>query len=485
MPADYESAAAGLSVSSSRSSDDDHHHPASKKTLSAAAAAAQLGGMDSSSTPASAADGRPDLPFRDDDDDNDDDPVADLHDAPPVPWARTRGNTTMSSASAASRLQSTPYALHGRRASSSHGPSTQGLRGRVVSAGAATLKATRNLYSRSAAHFVTLSPTQQFLVLAGGVLLLALTITLLVFSHKAWMLLGPVAASWRALPGGWVILWLLTFFVALPPLIGYSTMCTVAGFVWGFPLGWPIVATATVAGSTAAFLASRTVLSSYVDRLVGSDARFVALGQVLRRDGLGVLALVRFCPLPYSLSNGFLATIPSIQPAGFALATALASPKLLVHVFIGSRLAQLAEAGDTMTLGDRLVNYLSIGVGAFVGIGVGYFIYHRTMARVAELARTDAAAAGGRPLADGRSGGGRRTSGGGYADDDDADEGARLMDPNDAAALMVDDDDISLWDAAGDDDDDFVEGEVTGNGRYRDEEEAVGGTGKGTGGQQG
>lgn len=481
MPADYKSAAAGLSVSSP-SSDDNHHDPASK-TLSAAAAAAQLGGMDPSSSPAAAAaDDRSNLPFRDDDDDNDDnDDDVDLHDAPPVPWVRGRGNTTTSSASAASRRLSTPYALHGRRASSA-GASPQDLRGQVVSLGAKSFKAAHNLYSRSATIFAALSPTQQFLVLAGSVVLVALTITLLVFSHKAWMLLGPVAASWRAMPGGWLILWVLIFFVAFPPLIGYSTLCTVAGFVWGFPLGWPIAASATVAGSAAAFLASRTVFSSYVDRLVGSDARFVALGQVLRRDGIGVLALMRFCPLPYSPSNGFLATIPSIQPASFALATALASPKLLVHIFIGSRLALLAEAGDTMSFGDRVVNYLSMGVGATVGAGVGYVIYRRTMARAAELARADAA--GGRPLEDGRGGGGRRTGGGGggYADEDD--EGAHLMDPNDAAALMVDDDDISLWDANGDDDDDFVDGEETASSRYRDEEEAIGGAGKGTSGQQ-
>jgi uncharacterized membrane protein YdjX (TVP38/TMEM64 family) len=62
-----------------------------------------------------------------------------------------------------------------------------------------------------------------------------------------------------------------------------------------------------------------------VHRLVGRDHRFVALGQVLRRDGLGVLAMVRFCPLPYSLSNGFLATVPSVGVGGFAAATACAT----------------------------------------------------------------------------------------------------------------------------------------------------------------
>lgn len=445
MPADYKSAAAGLSVSPSPSNGN------SNSTPSAAAAASQLG-MDSSSPPSS----HSPSPFRDD---ANEDPAPD-HDAPPsstttpsIPWARSNNQP--------SRRLSTPYSRHGSH--SSAGPTD--LRGQLTALGATSLGTARNLYRQSTTMYAALSPTQQFLVLAAAVVLLALAVTLLVFSQKIFTLLGPVAVSWRALPGGWLIIWVLTFFVAFPPLIGYSTACTVAGFVYGFPLGWPIVATATVAGSSAAFVASRTIFSTYVDRLVGNDRRFVALGQVLRHDGLGVLALVRFCPLPYSLSNGFLATVPSIQTASFAMATAFASPKLLVHVFIGSRLALLAEKGDEMGFGDKLVNYLSMGVGGLVGAGVGYFIYRRTMARAAELAREEAET--GRPFEEGRT----RTD---YADEDGAGgEDARLMDPNDAAALMVDDDDISLWDQ---DNGEFEEEGRT-NGRYRDEEEAVGGNG--------
>lgn len=107
-------------------------------------------------------------------------------------------------------------------------------------------------------------------------------------------------------------------------MIGYSTAISVSGFVYGFPLGYPIVATATVAGSLTAFYTSRGIFSGYVHKLVGQDHRFIALGQVLRKDGIGMLTAVRFCPLPYSLSNGFLSTIPSIKPWMFAVSTALA-----------------------------------------------------------------------------------------------------------------------------------------------------------------
>lgn len=125
----------------------------------------------------------------------------------------------------------------------------------------------------------------------------------------------------------------------------------------------------------------------------------------------------------------------------------LYSPKLLVHVFIGSRIALLAEKGDTMTAGDKAINYLSMLIGAAVGLFVGLIIYRRTMARAAQLARED----GLDPTALATTEEGEA----GYLDSDNS----PLMDPEDAAVLMSDDD-ISLWERDGlengyhDDDDD-------------------------------
>ncbi|KAL1888195.1 Tlg2-vesicle protein [Sporothrix stenoceras] len=290
------------------------------------------------------------------------------------------------------------------------------------------------------AFYIRLTPMNKILFLALSAVSFTLGVLMLVYSHRIFAALGPMAKGWHDLKGGWILIWLLVFITGFPPIIGYSTACTLAGVVYGFPWGWPIAASANVVGSLAAFLASRGVLSRYVDRLVGSDHRFVALSQVLRHDGLWVLAAVRFCPLPYSLSNGFLATIPSITPLNFALSTAMASPKLLVHVFIGSRLAKLAEEGDSMSAGAKAINYISMAIFGLVGVGVGLFIFRRTMARAAEIAEEEA------QQEEGRVGGPRAA--GVYADTDaaDYDDNAPLMDPEDAdVAALMDDDDISLW----------------------------------------
>lgn len=65
------------------------------------------------------------------------------------------------------------------------------------------------------------------------------------------------------------------------------------------------------------------------------------------------------------------------------------SPKLFVHIFIGSRLALLASSGDKMTTRDRAINYVSMLVFGAVGAAVGYLIWKRTMSRAEELAHEE------------------------------------------------------------------------------------------------
>ncbi|KKP00794.1 hypothetical protein THAR02_07089 [Trichoderma harzianum] len=283
------------------------------------------------------------------------------------------------------------------------------------------------------AAFWKLSVLQRSLVVF--VILLGWTFIILsiLYSEAFFAWLATVSKSWREIPGGWLIAFMLIFVTSVPPIIGYSTANTIAGFVYGFPNGWPIAASACIIGSLAAFMACRTVLSGHVNKLIGNDHRFVALGQVLRRDGILYLTGIRFCPLPFSLSNGFLATIPSISPLSFVISTALSTPKLLIHIFIGSRLAIIAEQGDAMSLRDKIVNYTGMFIGGAIGAAAGFIIYRRTMARAEELAREEATINA------------AEEGIGGYEDTDDT-----LMDPEDAADVMGDDD-VSLWDNQGDD----------------------------------
>ncbi|KAK5171944.1 Tlg2-vesicle protein [Saxophila tyrrhenica] len=289
-----------------------------------------------------------------------------------------------------------------------------------------------------------LSPIQRAGLVVFNIGLIIFAILFLVYNERIFAWLSPAAKSWRNLSGGWLILWFMTFFTAFPPMIGYSTCVTIAGFVFGMQ-GWFIVATANVAGSICSFIISRTVLKEFVGRLTEKNTQFAALSLVIKHDGLKLLTMIRLCPLPYSLSNGAISTIPTVKWQDFGLATAIASPKLLLHIFVGSRLGDLAENGDKMDTKTRIVSYLSIIIGMVAGIATGYFVYVRTKARAKQLEAEEATAARAGP----------RTSNAGpdYIDDSDEQDARN--------ALRRGDDDISLHHTYEDD--------LEGGGGYRDE----------------
>lgn len=150
------------------------------------------------------------------------------------------------------------------------------------------------------------------------------------------------------------------------------------------------MAPATIIGSTISFVVSRSVLKTWVHRMVAHDSRFAALSLVLKHDGLKLLFMIRLCPLPYSLSNGAISTIPTVNWVNFMIATALASPKLLIHVFVGAKLGEIAEHGGEMDAKTKAISYLSVVIGALAGVLTGWIIYRQTKARARQLEAEEA-----------------------------------------------------------------------------------------------
>lgn len=199
------------------------------------------------------------------------------------------------------------------------------------------------------------------------------------------------------------------------------------------------------------------------------DKRFEALALTLKHDGLKLLIMIRLCPLPYSLSNGAISTFPTITPLQFALANLIASPKLLIGLFIGSQLGGLAEDGAKMDTRTKVVSWISIIMGICIAFGTGWFMYVQTQARAKELealegqshhqqqrntpsrTRRDDPEAGGFADEDGEEGADGFT----YADDPAAREAARGADG------------ISLHTTAGEDE--YADDRDQGDADYRDE----------------
>ncbi|EEP75788.1 conserved hypothetical protein [Uncinocarpus reesii 1704] len=255
-------------------------------------------------------------------------------------------------------------------------------------------------YSRLYKIWMRLTIWQKITAVLAWLALSALGIGFMIISGHIFKWLEPVAADFEKSPLVYFVVWICTFVVSFPPLVGWSAIGTVAGFIFGVWKGWTVFATATVVGSICSFMLSRTILAKFVHRLVQHDKRFAALALTLKYDGLKLLCMIRLCPLPYSICNGAISTFPTVQPLMYGLATAIVTPRLLVPVFIGSRLRVLAHSGEKMGAGTKAVNIISIVIGVCIGIFTGWYIYKRTLARAAELEaeeRAILAQAGGDP----------------------------------------------------------------------------------------
>lgn len=137
--------------------------------------------------------------------------------SPNISHQNTRASWTRSSQSLTRNSQA-----HGRRRSSFIDSS---------------LNSVESLWRRLFKTVEGMTPIQLALSVVAGLVTITLAILFLVFSERIFAWLQPVAEKWKNLRGGWLILWALTFVTAFPPVIGYSTCLTLAGFVYGFPWG--------------------------------------------------------------------------------------------------------------------------------------------------------------------------------------------------------------------------------------------------------
>ncbi|KAL8972053.1 MAG: hypothetical protein Q9183_000753 [Haloplaca sp. 2 TL-2023] len=61
----------------------------------------------------------------------------------------------------------------------------------------------------------------------------------------------------------------------------------------------------------------------------------------------------------------------------FAIATSVASLKLLIPIFIGTRLAVIAKSGEKMDARTKAINWISILGGFLLGAITGWLIYRK------------------------------------------------------------------------------------------------------------
>ncbi|SCU77563.1 LADA_0A01090g1_1 [Lachancea dasiensis] len=235
-------------------------------------------------------------------------------------------------------------------------------------------------------HFQRLPAWKKFLVVIAILLQMTLTILVLVFHDK--ILHAMITAS-KELRARWytpLVCVLLVFGVSFPPLIGFSLLSVTVGIIYGVSfLGWFILFIGSLSGSISAFVLFKTLLRSQAERLAHANAKFEALASTLQDDdGYWMLALIRLCPFPYSFTNGAIAGIYGVTLKNFSLANVLTSPKLLMYLFIGSRLKNM---GEDSSASSRIFDVVSILITGIILALTTWLLYTKAKRRYQEMQR--------------------------------------------------------------------------------------------------
>jgi uncharacterized membrane protein YdjX (TVP38/TMEM64 family) len=150
---------------------------------------------------------------------------------------------------------------------------------------------------------------------------------------------------------------------ALP---GAAVMTLMGGFLFGMPYGWLFSVTGATGGAVVAFLLSRYLLGSLIQRKYPQKlARF---NGEMKKNGSMYLLTLRFIPLfPFFLINVF-AGLTSVSFMTF-LWTTLAgiAPGGLVFAYAGRRLGSLSSVSDIFS-GEMLLAFCLLGALALAPV---------------------------------------------------------------------------------------------------------------------
>ncbi|TXT13704.1 hypothetical protein VHUM_01071 [Vanrija humicola] len=190
---------------------------------------------------------------------------------------------------------------------------------------------------------------------------------------------------------GWKGMLIMSVAVILsshPPLFGFSGSMTLIGFAYGIWPGFLIASLAALAGGAIAFFSVRLFFLDWMRRMgTGRNKQWEAFGHVMRDKGWPLVAMIRWCPLPWAIGNGLFASIDGVEFWHFMLANFLYLPRLFIPVFIGSRLNSLTDDGpenkpDPLRF---ILNMLSIGGSVLISIATGVWIYRLTLEQIRKL----------------------------------------------------------------------------------------------------
>jgi uncharacterized membrane protein YdjX (TVP38/TMEM64 family) len=186
------------------------------------------------------------------------------------------------------------------------------------------------------------------------------------------------------------VVFILGYAAATVAFIPGSVLTFAAGAIFGFGKGVVIVFVAATLGSTAAFVISRYVARTAIEKRVSGNVRFAAVDRAIAEQGRKIVFLLRLSPVfPFSLLNYALG-LTRISLRDYVLASVGMLPGTILYVYYGKL------AGDVVTLAGRAGPPRDTGYYIVLALGLVATVVVTTLvtrtARAALRAATDGAA---------------------------------------------------------------------------------------------
>ncbi|KAG1725835.1 Golgi apparatus membrane protein TVP38 [Suillus lakei] len=187
-----------------------------------------------------------------------------------------------------------------------------------------------------------------------------------------------VAQDIRHLRYGYVLLIVVMIVASFPPFVARGPLLDLFGFTYGLQGFFP-AAVGTLAAAAIAFVTLRAMFSKRLRSWTSTNEKWQVLEDVIRSRGLPLIILIRISSFPpWAWSNALFASIAPVSLFQFFIATWFVLPEVMVHVFVGSRIARLSdgEQRNDMDTQTKLLNSFAVVGGIFETVLSSSLVYY-------------------------------------------------------------------------------------------------------------
>jgi uncharacterized membrane protein YdjX (TVP38/TMEM64 family) len=203
----------------------------------------------------------------------------------------------------------------------------------------------------------------------GRVVLLAAAVVGLILLGRQGGVYIPIFAEWVKGLGVWgPVAFIAGYAIAAVLFIPGSLLTLAGGAIFGLTKGVMIVFLAAVLGSSAAFLVSRYVARSSIERRLAGNARFAAIDRAVGAQGRKIVFLLRLSPVfPFTLLNYGLG-LTNVRFVDYVIASIGMLPGTLLYVYYGKVIGDVAAlaGGTAMEKGPADYAILILGLAATI-----------------------------------------------------------------------------------------------------------------------